>query len=139
LTKTVRLDSRSAREKLKPRGNPYFTEAGSQVDLGYRKLKTGVGSWVARRRGDGRYVATTFERDGDRLAANVGDGLARADGEVSLLAGIEALNVIADHDPNGAGEKAAQEVGARWRAANKEVNLYRSNAFGDLNDALKNG
>ncbi len=56
-----------------------------------------------------------------------------------VLAGIEALNVIADNDPDGAGERAAREVEARWLAAGKEVNLFRSGALGDLNDALKGG
>jgi CHC2 zinc finger/Toprim domain len=56
-----------------------------------------------------------------------------------VLAGIEALNVIVDHDENGAGERAAREVEARWLAAGCEVNLLRSDALGDLNDALKGG
>ncbi|MGO9428338.1 toprim domain-containing protein [Rhodoblastus sp.] len=56
-----------------------------------------------------------------------------------VLSGIEALNVILDHDANGAGEKAAREVEARWLAAGREVRLLRSDAPGDLNDALKGG
>jgi putative DNA primase/helicase len=54
-----------------------------------------------------------------------------------LLDGVQAVNVIADHDRGGAGERAAREVEARWRAAGREVNLFRSDAPGDLNDALK--
>ena len=55
-----------------------------------------------------------------------------------LLDGIEALNVIADHDPSGAGEEAALKVAARWQAAGREVNLYLPEATGDdLNDALR--
>jgi len=54
-----------------------------------------------------------------------------------LLSGIEALNVIVDNDLSGAGERAAREVEARWLAAGREVNLLRSDAPGDLNDALK--
>ncbi len=54
-----------------------------------------------------------------------------------VLDGIEALNIIADHDDNGAGEKAAREVGTRWLAAGREVNLFLPKAEGDLNDVLK--
>ena len=54
-----------------------------------------------------------------------------------VLSGIEALTVIVDHDLSGAGERAAREVEARWLTAGREVNLLRSNAPGDLNDALK--
>jgi hypothetical protein len=56
-----------------------------------------------------------------------------------VLSGVEALNVIVDHDVNGAGERAAREVEARWRGAGEEVNLLRPGAPGDLNDALRNG
>jgi hypothetical protein len=54
-----------------------------------------------------------------------------------LLAGAEALNLIVDNDPSGAGERAAREAEARWRAAGREVSLLRSDAQGDFNDALK--
>jgi CHC2 zinc finger/Toprim domain len=54
-----------------------------------------------------------------------------------LLSGIEAVNLLVDHDANGAGERAAREVEDRWRSADREVNLLRSDALGDLNDALK--
>ncbi len=56
-----------------------------------------------------------------------------------VLSGIEALTVVVDHDLNGAGERAAREVEARWLAAGKEVRLKMSDALGDLNDALKGG
>src|SRR5271166_4880423 len=56
-----------------------------------------------------------------------------------VLSGIQALDVIVDNDYNGAGEKAAREVEARWLAAGREVNLLRPGAPGDLNDALKGG
>jgi hypothetical protein len=53
-----------------------------------------------------------------------------------VLAGIEALTIFADHDENGAGEKAAREAEARWRDAGRKVRLLRFNRFGDFNDAL---
>jgi len=55
------------------------------------------------------------------------------------LSGVEALSIVVDHDANGAGEKAARQVEARWLSAGKEVNLIRSDAPGDLNDCLKGG
>ena len=67
MAKRARLDSCSAREKLKPRGAPYWAEAGAKVDLGYRRLKAGVGSWAMRRYVEETrtYVATTFARADD--------------------------------------------------------------------------
>jgi hypothetical protein len=54
-----------------------------------------------------------------------------------LLSGIESLNLIVDHDPNGAGEKAAREAEERWASAGREVRLLRSDAPGDLNDVIR--
>jgi hypothetical protein len=54
-----------------------------------------------------------------------------------VLAGIEALTILADHDANGAGEKAAREAGARWRAVGREVRVYRTAAPGDINDIAR--
>jgi Toprim domain/CHC2 zinc finger len=52
------------------------------------------------------------------------------------LPGIEALTIFVDHDENDAGERAAREAEACWRAAGREVHLLRSDALGDFNDAL---
>jgi hypothetical protein len=49
---------------------------------------------------------------------------------------IEALTIIADHDPNDAGEAAARELAMRWREAGREVHIRRWSALGDLNDAI---
>jgi Toprim domain/CHC2 zinc finger len=54
-----------------------------------------------------------------------------------VLIDIEAINVVVDNDLRGAGERAARELEARWRAADREVNLFRSDAPSDLNDALR--
>ena len=54
------LKSRSARDKLKPSGKPYFRLIDAGLYVGYRKGKTG-GKWVARRYlGDERYVVETI-------------------------------------------------------------------------------
>ena len=56
-----------------------------------------------------------------------------------VLSGIKALTIIADHDANGAGERAAAEVAARWREAGKEARVWRPKSIGDLNDILIGG
>jgi len=56
-----------------------------------------------------------------------------------LLSGIKALTIIADHDANGAGERAAAEVASRWREAGKEARVWRPKSIGDLNDILIGG
>jgi hypothetical protein len=78
-----------------------------------------------------------------------------------ILPGIETLNVIADHDENRAGERVAEEVVARYRAAKiiardekvwragsgefvvfpyrvftLQARILRSAVLGDLNDAV---
>src|SRR3984957_9886651 len=56
-----------------------------------------------------------------------------------VLPEIEALTIIADHDANGAGERAAGEVGSRWREAGKETRIIVREGIGDINDALAEG
>lgn len=52
-----------------------------------------------------------------------------------VLAEIESLSIVADHDVNGAGEKAARAVEETWLAAGREVRVLMPEAPGDLNDA----
>src|ERR1700722_6747022 len=56
-----------------------------------------------------------------------------------VLSGIKALTIIADHDANGAGERAAAEVASRCREAGKEARVWRPKSIGDLNDILIGG
>jgi integrase len=51
MARTVRdasLDSRAARTRLKPRGKPYYRVLEPGLHLGYRRLSSGAGRWVAR-------------------------------------------------------------------------------------------
>jgi integrase len=45
--KDAKLDSRAAREKLEPRGKPYYRAIDHELHLGYRKSRS-YGRWVAR-------------------------------------------------------------------------------------------
>jgi hypothetical protein len=68
------LDSRTARQKLKPSGKPYYCSISEKLHLGYRKGKSGGGKWVIRRYlGDERYIVETLQ--------GVADDLADSDGE----------------------------------------------------------
>jgi hypothetical protein len=56
--------------------------------------------------------------------------------KLPVLAGIECLTLIADHDANGAGEKAAYAAAERWRHAGREVHVLRTRELGDFNDGI---
>lgn len=72
--KDAKISTRTAREKLKRGGKPYYREISPGLHLGYRKLKTG-GKWTVRvYSGDGRYLTETLaladdhdEADGKRI------------------------------------------------------------------------
>jgi integrase len=51
LARTVRdaqLGSRAARERLKPRGKPYWRAIDAGLHIGYRRVQKGTGRWVVR-------------------------------------------------------------------------------------------
>ena len=102
MARTVRdskLDSRTAREKLRPRGKPYFRLLGPNLHLGYRKGQHG-GKWVMRRYvGDEKYVVETI---------GAADDLADADG-----AGVSDVR-------SGPGQGARAREGARRAGADCE-------------------
>jgi hypothetical protein len=64
-------------------------------------------------------------------------GSASAMAAFPVLAGIECLSIIADHDANGAGERAARETAERWLGQGRDVRIIRPEKTGDLNDVLK--
>src|ERR1700691_555232 len=73
MAKTVRnakLDSRAAREKLRPASKPYYMAIDQGAHLGFRKGKTG-GKWVSRLYlGGEKYIVETIALSDDRLDAN---------------------------------------------------------------------
>src|SRR3984957_13927269 len=56
--------------------------------------------------------------------------------KLPVLGGIECLTVIADHDENDAGERAAGGGASRWREAGRETHVYLREVLGDFNDVL---
>jgi hypothetical protein len=72
--RNIKLDSRAARQKLKPSGKPYYCSIGNGLDLGYRKGKK-VRKWVERLYNavEIKYALYSFadaddERDADGLS-----------------------------------------------------------------------
>src|SRR5215472_18294460 len=60
------LTSRTARTKLKKRHKPYYRLIAPGLHLGYRKVATGAGTWIARRyNGKGNGYATYNLKNAD--------------------------------------------------------------------------
>jgi integrase len=76
MARTIRdakLDSRAAREKLKPSGKPYYRALDPGLHIGYRKGATG-GRWVMRWYvGEGKYEVETIGTADDKADAGEGD------------------------------------------------------------------
>ena len=53
--------------------------------------------------------------------------------ELPVVAGIETLVVYADKDTGGAGQRAAQELAARWNRAGRETYIALPDS-GDWNE-----
>jgi Toprim domain len=64
-------------------------------------------------------------------------GSADAIGQFPVLAGIDALTILAETDDSGANEKARRACGNRWAAADREVLVATPRVVGDMNDALQ--
>ncbi|MET2825823.1 integrase [Mesorhizobium shangrilense] len=78
------LETRTAREKLKARGKPYYKSIGPRLHVGYRKGKTG-GVWVAR-----LYLGKAEGEQGDKKDCyrvqkiGVADDMVDSDGKTIL-------------------------------------------------------
>jgi integrase len=77
------LETRTARSRLKVRHKPYFRLIEPGLHLGYRKLASGPGTWIARRySGEGRYRTENLRTtDGSIVLA---DDYTDGDGELVL-------------------------------------------------------
>lgn len=114
------------------------------------------GRKITKAKGLGPAGAVRLSRDEDVLdGLHVAEGLETALAAMSIglrpcwstgstaimaklpaIAGIESICVLADNDPNGAGERAARELGSRWLAAGREARIWAPKTKGDLNDIL---
>ncbi|MFM0726230.1 site-specific integrase [Paraburkholderia strydomiana] len=52
MTTKIKIDSKTARDKLAPRREPYFVRLSAGVYCGFRRLDSGAGTWIGRRRND---------------------------------------------------------------------------------------
>ena len=66
---SFKLNSKAAREKLKPRHPQYWAEIDRGVHLGYRKSETG-GTWYVRRYTGGKYIVKRIGLTDDNQPAN---------------------------------------------------------------------
>ena len=58
MARTIRdaaLETRAARSRLKPNGQPYYRGLEPGLHLGYRKPRAGAGKWLARLNVEGKY------------------------------------------------------------------------------------
>ena len=85
MTRTVRdtnLEKAAARARLAPRGKPYWRVLESGLHLGYRRTKTGGGSWTVRRfLGEGKYAECGLGLADDLQEADGGSLLTFSDAQ----------------------------------------------------------
>ena len=78
IIKDVALETRAARERLKPRGKPYYRIIEEGLHLGYRKPRSGAGKWVLRHYvGDQSYTVETLAPADDLSESRSGKNLSR--------------------------------------------------------------
>lgn len=116
MARTVRdtnLETRTARLRLTPRGKPYWRTVEVGLHVGYRRVRDGGGTWVARRFiGAGRYA---------EVRIGVADDLQEADGGAILSF------------------RNAQEAARKWWTAEerKALGLQAETRAYQVSDALK--
>ena len=82
-------------------------------------------------------AATRIEHRGTLLQPAWAAGSAGNMAKLPVLAGIEALTILVDHDGSGAGQRAAEECAARWEAF-ADVTLLTPTSLGaDFNDWIR--
>jgi hypothetical protein len=77
------LETRTARSRLRVRPRPYYRLIAPGLHLGYRKLASGPGTWIARRYlGNGSYATENLRTSGNLIVT--ADDYADSDGEAVL-------------------------------------------------------
>jgi integrase len=117
MARTVRdakLDSRSARAKLKPSGLPYYRGLDPGLHLGYRKGKTG-GKWVVRwRTADDTYKVETIGTADDTADADGVAVLSFAEAQAAARARRVALTRAAKGLPTAEGPLTVRRCVAEY-------------------------
>jgi phage/plasmid primase-like uncharacterized protein len=82
-------------------------------------------------------AATRIEHRGTLLRPACATGSAGNMATFPVLAGIEALTILVDHDASGPGQKAAEACAQRWRDAGREVTRLMPGDLGaDFNNLV---
>src|SRR6516164_9765428 len=74
MARTIRdaaLETRAARSRLKPNGQPYYRGLEPGLHLGYRKPRAGAGKWLARLNVEGKYNYHPLGTAGDAVEAYI--------------------------------------------------------------------
>jgi hypothetical protein len=83
-------------------------------------------------------AATRITHRGTMLRPAWAAGCAGNMAEFPVLAGIEALTLLVDHDESGTGQRAAEKCSVRWRNAGREVTRLMPGDLGaDFDDLVK--
>jgi Phage integrase family len=128
--KDATLDSRAARLKLAPRGEPYWRQVEKAVHVGYRRRPAGkAGTWVMRAFADSHYK---IDRIGNA------DDLFDADGTL-VLTMWQAIDAVRARMAK-LGEVPRRDAGPTARTTVREaLNDYATEHKGDAARVLKHG
>jgi len=110
--KDAALDSRAARAKLKPRGEPYYRAVERGAHLGYRRRANAAGTWLVRAFNGTAYRAARL---------SFADDLSDADG-VTVLDYWQAVEAVRTRLPEQ-GRAAAVKSVRRW-TVNDALDAY---------------
>jgi integrase len=113
------LETRTARSRLKVAHKPYYRLIAPGLHLGYRKLASGPGTWIARRYiGDGVYAVENL-RTSDNLIV-VADDFSEADGDA-------VLNFAQAQDRARAAARRNDDESGKLISVKEAIGRYHSN------------
>jgi integrase len=113
------LETRTARSRLKVAHRPYYRLIAPGLHLGYRKLASGPGTWVARRYiGTGAYSTENLRTSGNLII--VADDYDDADGEA-------VLSFAQAQDRARVAARRGADEGNRLVTVGEAVEHYRAN------------
>jgi len=93
MIRDAKLETRTGRDGLKVRHDPYFRLIERGLYLGYRKKANAPGSWIVRRYGDGKYTTENLRSADDRLV--IADDYSDADDTTVLSFAQAQARIIA--------------------------------------------